>query len=96
MVGVKKFISATAPERLGIEVPAFVRMDTHYHLLLQTPEPNRRQALHRLEVSCGTRWNGAHRLSGHVFQGRFPAKLIGGVQRRKSNLSVPRFNEGDR
>jgi len=90
------FIATTAPERLGLEVPALVAMGNPYHLLLRTREPNLRQALQRLKVSSGTRWNGARRLSGQIFQGRFPAKLIGGVQQRNSTLSLPQFTESGR
>ena len=31
---------AAWPGYSGIDVPAFVRMDNQYHLLLRTPEPN--------------------------------------------------------
>ena len=53
------------PERFGIEVHASVLTDNPYHLRLRTPEPNLSQAIQRINVSYGTRWNGAHRLSGH-------------------------------
>ena len=87
---------AALPERLGIHGHAFVRMDNHFHLPLRTPEPNLSQAIQWLNVSYGTRLIRAHRLFGHVFQGRFQAKLIGGVQRRNSTLSLPQFTESDR
>ena len=40
---------AALPERFGIEVHAFMRMDNHYHPLLRTPEPN---------LSRTIRWRG--------------------------------------
>jgi len=69
-------LAAELPERFGLEVHAFVLMDNHYHLLLRTPEPNLSQAMQWLNVSYGTRLNWAHRLCGHVFEGRFKAVLI--------------------
>ncbi len=68
------------PERFGIEVHAHVLMDNHYHLLVRTPQPNLSHAIRWLNVSYSSRFNWAHQLSGHVFQGRFHARVIEGVQ----------------
>jgi putative transposase len=39
------------PSRFGIRLHAYVLMDNHYHLVVETPEPNLSRALHWLNVS---------------------------------------------
>ena len=41
----------TLAERLGVLVHAYVLMDNHFHLLLETPEANLSQAMQWLGVS---------------------------------------------
>jgi len=74
----RRFLGLVAdlPERFGLEVHAFVLMDNHYHLLVRTPQPNLSHAMGWLHVSYSSRFNWAHRLCGHVFQGRFKALVI--------------------
>lgn len=64
-------------ERYRVGVHAYVMMDNHYHLLIQTPDANTSQALQWLNVSYSA-WFNAKRGGrvGHVFQGRFKSKLI--------------------
>ncbi len=64
------------PERFGLEVHAYVLMENHYHLLVRMPEANLSDAIRWLQVSYGGRFNRAHGLHGHMFQGRFKAALI--------------------
>ncbi len=64
------------PERFRVEVHAFVLMDNHYHLLLRTRDPNLSDAIRWLQVAYASVHNWAHRMVGHVFQGRFHAVLI--------------------
>ena len=73
---------AETPERFGVQVHALVLMDNDYHLLVRTPRANLSEAIQWLHISYGMRLNWAHRMCGHVFQGRFKAVLIeetGGV-----------------
>jgi putative transposase len=51
-------------------------MDTHYHLLLETPKANLPEGMQWLNGTYGTRFNSAHDRSGHVFQGRYDARVI--------------------
>ena len=55
---------------------AYCVMDTHYHLLLETPRANLPEGMQWLNGTYGTRFNAAHKRSGHVFQGRYDARLI--------------------
>jgi REP-associated tyrosine transposase len=55
---------------------AYCLMDTHYHLLLETPRANLSDGMQWLNGTYGTRFNTAHERSGHVFQGRYDARLI--------------------
>ena len=63
-------------ERFRLEVHAFVLMDNHYHLVVHTPEPNLSEAMRWLNVSYSSRYNWAHKETGHVFQGRYQAIII--------------------
>jgi len=51
-------------------------MDTHYHLLLETPQANLSEGMQWLNGTYGMRFNSAYDRSGHVFQGRYDARLI--------------------
>jgi REP element-mobilizing transposase RayT len=69
------FLGAAA-KRFGWSVTAWVLMTNHFHLVLQTPEPNLSQGMHWLNSSYVNWFNRAHKRSGHLFQGRFKAILI--------------------
>ena len=66
----------TAIERYGVIVHTYCLMDNHYHLLLETPQPNLSVTMHWLNVSYATYFNRKRRRHGHLFQGRFKAILI--------------------
>ncbi len=66
------------PERFGTRVHGWVLMDNHFHLLLETPEANLSQTGQWLNVSYSVWFNRRHQRSGHLFQGRFGAVLVGG------------------
>lgn len=59
--------------RTGWRVHAFVLMRNHYHLLLETPEPNLCRGMHWLQTTYTVRHNRRHKLHGHLFQGRYKA-----------------------
>lgn len=63
-------------ERYGVRVHAYVLMDNHYHLMLETPEANLSRAMHWLNAGYSVWFNRRHRRSGHLFQGRFGAFLV--------------------
>jgi REP element-mobilizing transposase RayT len=55
---------------------AYCLMPNHYHLLLQTPEPNLSRGMHQLNGTYTQRLNRRHDRVGHLFQGRFKAILV--------------------
>ena len=67
---------AELPERFGTRLHAYVLMPNHYHLLLETPEPNLSRVGQWLNVSYSVWFNRRHQRSGHLFQGRYAAIII--------------------
>jgi REP element-mobilizing transposase RayT len=59
--------------RCGWRVHAFVLMGNHYHLLLETPEPNLVAGMQWLQGTYTKRFNVRHKEWGHLFQGRYKA-----------------------
>ena len=55
---------------------AFCLMGNHYHLLLETPEPNLVRGMRRLNGVYTQAFNHRHDRAGHVLQGRYKAILV--------------------
>ena len=55
---------------------AFCLMGNHYHLLLETPQPNLSRGMRQLNGVYTQCFNRRHHRVGHVFQGRFTAILV--------------------
>lgn len=68
-------------ERSGWWIHAYVLMPNHYHLLLETPEANLVAGMRWFQGTFTSRMNARHRLSGHLFQGRYKALLVDPGQR---------------
>ncbi len=64
------------PERFGVRLHAYVLMDNHFHLLIETPEANLSRSMQWLGVSYSMWFNKRHRRAGHLFQGRFQACIV--------------------
>ena len=58
-------------QRTGWRVPAEVLMTNHCHFLLETPEANLIAGMRWFQTTGTMRFNARHRLSGHLFQGRY-------------------------
>ena len=69
--------------KTGWRLHAYVLMSNHYHLLLETPEPNLVRGMTWFQTTYTTRYNARHRTSGHLFGGRYKAVVI--------DLEVPRY-----
>jgi REP element-mobilizing transposase RayT len=65
-------------ERYCVVVHAYVLMDNHYHLLIETPEANASRALQWLNLSYAAWFNAKHSSSGPVFQARFKSIPVDG------------------
>ena len=63
-------------ERNGIVVHAWCLMSNHYHLLIETPKGNLVDAMKWFQATFTQRYNARHKLWGHLFQGRYKAKVI--------------------
>ena len=60
-------------ERFGWRLHAYVVMSNHFHLVLETPEPNLSDGMKWLQGTWARRFNGFGRHVGRPFQGRFKA-----------------------
>jgi len=58
-------------ERYGVVLHAYVLMDNHYHLLIETPAGNASRALQWLNLSTSMWFKARYHHSGPVFQARF-------------------------
>ncbi|HEU4889216.1 MAG TPA: transposase [Thermoanaerobaculia bacterium] len=65
-----------AVKRFGWSVTAWVLMTNHFHLVIQTPDPNLSRGMHWLNGSYAGWFNRRHKRSGHLFQGRFHGVLV--------------------
>lgn len=75
-------------ERFNWLLHAYCLMDNHYHLMIETPDPNLSAGMRQLNGLYTQRFNRRHRRVGHVFQGRFKAIL---VQRDSYLLELCRY-----
>jgi putative transposase len=62
-----------ARRRTGWRIHAWALMGNHYHLLVETPEPNLVSGMKWLQGTYTQRFNARHRQRGHLFQGRYRA-----------------------
>ncbi len=69
-------ILAQAIERYRLILHAYVLMDNHYHLLLETTEANLSLAMRHLNGGYTSYFNRTHNRIGHPFQGRYKAILV--------------------
>ncbi len=74
--------------RFGWLCHAYCLMGNHYHLLVETPEPNLSRGMRQLNGVYTQRFNRRHRSVGHVFQGRYKAIL---VERQGYLLELSRY-----
>jgi putative transposase len=62
--------------RTGWQVHAYCLMSNHFHLVVETPRPNLVEGMKWLLGSYTMRFNRRHRLTGHLFAGRYKSLLI--------------------
>jgi putative transposase len=67
-----------ACEKTGWQVHAYCLMGNHFHMVVETPQPNLSDGMKWLLQTYTSRFNRKHGLSGHVFSGRYKAPLVEG------------------
>ena len=65
-----------AAERFLLNVHAYCLMNNHFHILLETQQPNLSRALQWFSVSYAGYFNRKHQRIGHLFHGRFKSILV--------------------
>jgi putative transposase len=66
----------TACAKTGWQVHAYCLMGNHFHLVIETPRANLVAGMKWLLGTYTMRFNRRHRLSGHLFAGRYKSLLI--------------------
>jgi putative transposase len=64
--------------KYGWRVHAWVQMGNHFHILLETPEPNLVAGMKWFMGVVSQGWNRRRGRRGHVFQGRYKAVVVNG------------------
>lgn len=60
----------------NIDIPAYVLMHNHFHILLKTLEGNLKSFMQRFNTAYTMYYNRRHKRVGHLYQGRYKAILI--------------------
>ena len=63
-------------EKYSFYLYAFVLMGNHYHLLLETTQPNLARVMHYINSAYTTYYNLERNKCGHLFQGRYKSILV--------------------
>ena len=62
--------------RFGWKVHAWNLLDNHFHLLVETTQPDLSRGMQRLNGVYAMRFNRRYARSGHLFQGRFESRVV--------------------
>lgn len=81
-------VLAEVVDRFGWICHAYCLMSNHYHILIETPEPNLSRGMQLLNGVYTQKFNRHHRRFGHVLQGRYKAIL---VERESHLLELARY-----
>ncbi len=69
---------ADTVEAYGLKLYAYVLMGNHYHLLVGTPRGDLSDAMQQFQSSYTTWFNSRHGRSGHLYGGRYKARVVQG------------------
>jgi len=69
-------VLAHVVDRFGWVCHAYCLMSNHYHLMIETPQPNLSRGMRQLNGMYTQRFNRRHIRAGHVFQGRFKSIVV--------------------
>lgn len=67
-----------ACDKAAWQVHAYVLMPNHFHLVLETPQPNLVAGMKWLLGTYTNRFNRRHRVCGHLFAGRYKSLIVDG------------------
>ena len=62
--------------RVRWKVHAWCLLDNHFHLLVETTQPDLSAGMQRLNGVYAMRFNRRYNRAGHLFQGRFESRVI--------------------
>jgi putative transposase len=65
-----------AKDRMSWRIHAYALMRNHYHLAIETSEPNLSEGMHWLQGTWANRFNRFRKENGQLFQGRYRALLV--------------------
>src|SRR5881409_3426270 len=76
----KRFLEtlAVACGKTQWQVHAYCLMTNHFHLVVETPQANLVAGMKWLLGTYSSRFNRRHKLSGHVFSGRYKSLIVDG------------------
>jgi REP element-mobilizing transposase RayT len=63
-------------ETYGIKLNAYILMENHFHLLLETPLGNLSEFMRQFNITYTGYYNRRHTRVGHLFQGRYKSILV--------------------
>lgn len=69
-------ILSVVVERYSWLVHAYCLLSNHYHLLVETPQPNLSAGMRQLNSTYAQYFSRRHDRPGHLFQGRFKAYVV--------------------
>jgi putative transposase len=81
-------VLAEVGERYDWRLLCYCLLGNHYHLLVQTPDPNLARGMRQLNGVYAQTFNRRHSRVGHLLQGRYSARL---VQADEHLLGVVRY-----
>src|SRR5437867_8660708 len=76
----KRFLEtlAEACDKTQWQVHAYCLMTNHFHLVVETPQANLVAGMKWFLGTFTSRFNRRHRLSGHLFSGRYKSLIVDG------------------
>jgi REP element-mobilizing transposase RayT len=69
-------LAGSVARRRGWLCSSYCLMPNHYHLLLETPEPDLSAGMQEINSRHAMWFNWRYELDGHLFQGRFKSVLV--------------------
>ncbi len=64
--------------KTGWQIHAYVPMPSHFHLVVETPQPNLVAGMKWFLGTYTSRFNGRHKLFGQLFSGRYKSLIVDG------------------